>query len=141
MITQTAEYALRATVCLAANVHRSISCQELAEQVQVPADYLTKVLQDLSRNGLVKAQRGRGGGYRLEKSPLEITIRDVVVAVSPLPRIDTCPLGIEDHVELCPLHSKLQGANRIVEEIYCATSIKDLVPISRQQSECQFPHR
>ena len=57
MITQTAEYALRAMVYLA-DQEEPRTTNAIAEKTQVPAGYLAKVMQVLSKAGLVHAQRG-----------------------------------------------------------------------------------
>jgi Rrf2 family protein len=54
---------------------------KLAEFHGVPAAYLAKALQSLSRAGIVEAVPGRHGGYRLGRRPAEVTILDVIEAV------------------------------------------------------------
>ena len=128
MISQTAEYALRAVVCLAAREERSLKTQDLAAATKVPAGYLSKVLQALGRADLVRSQRGLYGGFRLSKPADEITVMEVVNAVDPLKRIRRCPLGIEAHgTTLCPLHRKLDDAIALVEEAYASCTIGELL--------------
>ena len=123
MFSQTAEYALRAAVCLSDSGDRSLTTQEIADRTQVPRDYLSKVLRELARAGLVLAQRGKNGGFSLLRPPERVTIYDVVDAVDPVPRIKTCPLRLQAHRErLCPLHAKLDCAYATVEsELRSAT--------------------
>jgi Rrf2 family protein len=116
MLPKTAEYALRAAVCLARNPHRAESADRLAEATRVPRRYLHKVLQDLVRAGLARSQSGPGGGYALGRSPEEISILDVVNAVTRLERIRHCPLGLPSHVSLCPLHAELDRVYAATEE-------------------------
>ena len=92
MISQTAEYALRAVVLLGSQPGRPMTTQEVARLSQVPAGYLSKVLQSLGRSGLVEARRGLGGGYVLTRPLEQLTVYDVVHAVDPLKRIHHCPL-------------------------------------------------
>ncbi|MGH7140821.1 MAG: RrF2 family transcriptional regulator, partial [Pirellulales bacterium] len=93
MISQTAEYALRAIVYLADQSETPQTTQQIAEVTRVPAGYLAKVMQGLSRAGLVRAQRGLHGGFTLAVSAKKLTVLDVVRAVDPLRRIEHCPLG------------------------------------------------
>lgn len=53
----------------------------LAEYHGIPAPYLAKSLQALAGAGIVSSVPGRHGGYRLSRSPSEITLLDVVLAV------------------------------------------------------------
>ena len=128
MISQTAEYALRAIVVLSNNTEKPWTAQDIAAQSMVPQDYLMKVLQALARSGLVTAQRGRGGGFILTRPPTDINVLDVITAVDPLRRIKHCPLGIKSHgTTLCPLHRKLDDAIRSVEEAFASTTIGELL--------------
>lgn len=110
MLSKTAEYALRAAVCLAQPTRPTQSAQVLAVQTKVPRRYLHKVVQDLVAAGLVRSQPGPGGGYSLAKSADDISILDVVNAVAPIERITHCPLGLKSHTTLCPLHKELDDA-------------------------------
>src|SRR5512135_449190 len=108
MISRTAEYALRAVVTLGSNPEGPQTTQQIAKRTRVPAGYLAKVLQALSRAGLVEAQRGLNGGFVLSRPLEELTILDIINAVDPLKRTEHCPLGISVHeVRLCPLYQRL----------------------------------
>ena len=139
MISQTTEYALRAVVYLATNSDRLVSRNTIAEATCVPTDYLTKVLQGLDRANIVVAQRGPGGGYQLHDSPEDISVYDVVEAISAVPRIRECPLGIKEHAKLCPLHKRLDEAAELVEKAYRATKISELIPATKSGVSCKFP--
>lgn len=127
MISQTAEYALRAIVHLAERAGAPQTTQQIAQVTCVPAGYLAKVMQGLSRMGLVKAQRGLHGGFTLAVPAEELTVLDVVQAVDPVQRIKSCPLGIEGHQTLCPLHSRLDDAAAMVEKALGASTIAELL--------------
>ena len=127
MLSQTAEYALRAMVALATRTDEARTAQEIAQASRVPLNYLSKVLNSLVRAGIVSGQRGRGGGFQSVRPASEITVLEVVMAVDPLRRIRACPLGLTAHGEnLCPLHRKLDDAVRSVEEAFAATTIQSL---------------
>jgi Rrf2 family transcriptional regulator, nitric oxide-sensitive transcriptional repressor len=127
MISQTAEYALRAIVDLAFHHGESRTTQEISRATQVPADYLAKILQDLSRGGLVRSQRGPGGGFTLTRSPASISVFDVLEAVDRVQRIRTCPLGLKAHAKnLCPLHRRLDEAMERVEKVFRKTMIAEV---------------
>ncbi len=127
MISQTAEYALRAAVALAREPGESMTTQRIAKDTQVPLDYLAKVLGQMSRAGLVHAQRGLHGGFRLARDAERMSVMDVVGAVEQLPRITSCPLGNPDHDHtMCPLHQHLDRAMAQVEAAFCGTLISEL---------------
>jgi Rrf2 family transcriptional regulator, nitric oxide-sensitive transcriptional repressor len=138
MISQTAEYALRAVVYLAEQDGQSRTIQQIARATQVPAGYLSKVMQELARHGLVHSQRGLGGGFTLTRLPAEITVYDVVQAVDPIQRIRQCPLGKPEHAEnLCPLHRRLDEAAATVEESFRCSRISEMIflPVFQQAEQ------
>ncbi len=127
MFSQTVEYALRAVVFLAREAEPRTTGQ-IAEATQVPSAYLSKVLQGLSRAGVVHSQRGVGGGMSLARTPDELTILDVVNAVEPIQRIAVCPLGLSNHgVRLCALHQRLDNALRTVEQAFRDSTLADVL--------------
>lgn len=135
MISQTTEYALRAVVWLAANPEKPLTAQQIAEATRVPAGYLAKVLQGLSRAGLLHSQRGLGGGFSLARSPESLTMWEVVQAVDPIKRIFKCPLGFEAHGdELCPLHKRLDNAIAAIERDFTACTVSKLIDPSSKSS-------
>ncbi len=128
MLSQTTEYALRAMTCLAIGQGERVSSATLADMTQAPPDYLAKVLQLLTRAGLVAGRRGVGGGYRLAKPADQIRLLDVVRATTELDRITTCPLGLPNHGKnLCPLHKKMDEAAKAVIEIMDDITLHDLL--------------
>ncbi|NOZ94663.1 MAG: Rrf2 family transcriptional regulator [Acidobacteria bacterium] len=127
-ISQTAEYALRAVVCLAARPERHLTTREIAEITQVPADYLSKVLQTLVRGKIVRSRRGLGGGFTLCCKAGELTILDVVAVVDPIQRIRECPLHLEAHRDaLCPLHRRLDEAMAAIEDSLRNTTLAEIM--------------
>jgi Rrf2 family protein len=141
MISSTAEYALRAIVFLADQEGTACTTQSIAEGTLIPAGYLAKVMQQLSRGRIVNAQRGPKGGFTLRKSPEELTALEVINAVDPIRRFHECPLAIPHHgPNLCPLHRMLDDAGAELETQFGATTIAQLlaVPI-RRKPLCRFP--
>ncbi|GEM_PF-289171 len=128
MISQTAEYALRAVLMLAARDDVPAGTAAIAESTRVPAGYLSKVLQGLARHGLVVSSSGRRGGFRLARKASEISVLQVIQAVAPLARLGQCPLGIESHNgRLCPLHRQLNQATEAFEKALAAVTIAQLL--------------
>lgn len=128
MLSQTTEYALRAMSVLAFKPDDLTPTPSLAESTKVPANYLAKVLQLLAAAELIVGRRGVGGGYRLARPASQITLLEVVRAVTTVERIRTCPLGLPNHGErLCPLHRKIDEVLAAVIEKYDGVSLQDLI--------------
>jgi Rrf2 family protein len=127
MLSQTAEYALRAMVVLASAPGVPRTAQEIAGHAKVPLDYLAKIMLALGRAGLVHSQRGRGGGFTVARPTPTIAVLDVINAVDPIRRIESCPLYVEAHAAgLCSLHRKLDDAIAYVENAFATTSLADV---------------
>ncbi len=128
MISQTAEYALRAVVMLGSSPGSPRTTQRIAEQTRVPSGYLSKVLQALGRAGLVEARRGLYGGFVLSRPLDELTILDVINAVDPMQRIERCPLELAEHGNrLCALHRRLDQGIAQIEALFGGTTIGQLL--------------
>lgn len=128
MISTTAEYALRMMIALAEADGRPLTSEQLAHRTDVSADYAVKILQQLGRARFVRAQRGRGGGFRLACDPHEATLLDLVRVIDPLDRIMGCPLGrVEHEGRLCALHASLDRAMGVLHDELRSLSLADLM--------------
>lgn len=124
MFSQKVEYALRAVAHLANESPSARTVEQIARATKVPQAYLAKVVQELVRGGVLRSQRGIGGGISLVKTPDKITILDVVNAIDPIHRITRCPLEIESHgFQLCPLHRRVDDALAMVEKAFSSTTL------------------
>ena len=141
MISQTVEYALRAVVFLANDPKAGRTTEQIAKVTLVPQAYLSKVMQQLAAAGLVRAQRGIGGGFTLLKDPAVITILEIVNAVDPIKRIRTCPLGLAAHgVRLCPLHKRMDEALASVEKAFANSTLAEILAEPTESVPlCAFP--
>ena len=138
MFSSTAEYALRAVVYLATHRDGLSSSQAIAEETKVPPKYISKILSDLVNVQLVTSRRGPNGGFALAREPDGISVLEVVNAVDPIKRIETCPLGIPAHgTSLCRLHRKLDDTIALIEEALRSSSITEMAEPSG--SKCAFP--
>jgi Rrf2 family protein len=128
MISQTAEYALRAVVCLVNCPENSLTTPEIARITKVPPSYLAKVLQSLGRAKIVKSQRGLHGGFKLAKPAERISLLEVINAVDPIQTILECPLGLKNHgKKLCLLHKRLNDTTVATQEVFRRTTSREFL--------------
>jgi Rrf2 family protein len=138
LISQTAEYALRAVVFLGDRMGQPCTTAQLADDIRAPPDYLAKVLQALSRAAIVHSQRGLHGGFILARDPGELTMLDVVSAVDAFHRIDECPLNRPRHSGgLCPLHRRMDSMMAVAEQALSDTTIEEV--LEEPGLLCTFP--
>ena len=94
MISTTSEHALRSLVRLARLPQgESLLGKRLAQDAEVPANYLSKILWTLGNAGLVSATRGSGGGYYLQKDPKKIFLIEVIELFEGVRARPRCLLG------------------------------------------------
>ena len=141
MISQTAEYALRAIVFLADHADGAKTTEAIAKDTKVPVGYLAKIMHSLARSGLVTSHRGIYGGFILNRDPKVLSVYDVVHAVDPINRITECPLGVAGHGnELCPLHRGLDNAVAAVEMAFRKMTIHQMLnQPNTNRPLCSFP--
>lgn len=83
MLSQKTRYAIRAMQHLADRHGQGpVRLADIAAAQNIPARFLTVILSELSRYGIVESQRGKDGGYRLALSPIDITYGDLIRVMS-----------------------------------------------------------
>lgn len=128
IVSQTAEYALRAVIRLAQLPGQAQTTQQLAAATLVPQSYLPKVLQPLARAGMVLAQRGSHGGYKLRPTSDAVNVLDVVNCVDPFDRLESCPGHPKaEQGPQCGLHRLLDSAQAEAEKRFAQTTIRQLI--------------
>lgn len=84
-ISQKLDYASRALVHLARkhDGESVVRTDSIAQSEAIPSSFLAQILHELKRSGLATSRRGKTGGWRLTKSPSQITLLEVVEALEP----------------------------------------------------------
>jgi Rrf2 family nitric oxide-sensitive transcriptional repressor len=133
-LAEYTDYTLRVLMYCATRPDQRITIGELAEHHQVSKNHLMKVVNDLSRQGLIETTRGRGGGLRLIKDPASIRIGDVVRAAETDFRLVECFDGRINTCALtpsCRLKRLLEGAlQAYFDELDGATLADIATPVS-----------
>jgi len=81
-VTAKSDYALRALIEIARRGDAGpVSAEEIGRLQDIPHGFLQAILADLRRAGVLVAQRGQSGGWRMAKDPDQVTVADVIRAV------------------------------------------------------------
>ena len=119
-ITKAADYGLRAMYRLGQMPRdQTALIGVIADEMNIPAQFLHKVMPRLVKAGLVRSRRGARGGYRLAKDPAEITLLDIIEAIDGPVFINRCLVDQDDcvlHLECAirPVFARAQAALRHV---------------------------
>jgi Rrf2 family protein len=128
-LTRAADYAVRVMIHMAGLPPGTrTSRTDLATAAGCPDQFLSKVLQDLTRAGLVVSHRGNTGGFELPNMPQGATVLEVVEAVEGPVRLNVC-LAHEhacERQQWCPAHTMWARAQEALVDVLRGTSIADL---------------
>lgn len=131
LFKQTAEYAVRAVLCMGISSGKALTTHELAEQTRVPAGYLAKVLQTLRRAGLVRSTRGTKGGFVLARPIETMSLYDVLQVIDPLNAVEGYSLGENPQEQaIRRMHHELNELTLHVERHLRAIRLSDLAGAS-----------
>ncbi|MBL8862206.1 MAG: Rrf2 family transcriptional regulator [Planctomycetes bacterium] len=143
MLSRSSEYAIRALTYLAQRQRdgRHVLARDMAEELGIPAPFLGKVLQPLVTRGLLHSQRGRSGGFRLDRPAGHIRLVEIVETQETLTPANTCLLGQKacDEQNVCPLHELWTGIAGSFHTRLRATSLQDLVEFAARNPGCAYP--
>jgi Rrf2 family protein len=81
-ISAKEDYSVRATIELARAAPASVKRERISQAQGIPIHFLENILLELKRAEIVEAQRGADGGFRLARPAAEITVADIVRAVT-----------------------------------------------------------
>jgi Rrf2 family protein len=135
-LSEGVEWALHAAVMLAMlPPDMTMAASRLAEFHGVPPAYMAKHLQALTRAGILAAEPGRRGGYRLGRPAEEITVLDVVLAIEGDEEAFRCmeirrrgpsasPATAYPH--MCNIHRTMHAAEQAYRAALAATTIASL---------------
>lgn len=139
LLSEACDYGLRAVIWLAQRPSEPHKVKDIAEGIRAAPGYLIKVLQELTKAGILTARRGSQGGFTLKSDPEVLTALDVINAIDPLERIESCPVQIASHSRsLCPMHRCVDDAMASIEETFRQTTIRDVISsVSASQSFCE----
>jgi Rrf2 family protein len=127
--SRSAEYAIRAFVFLAdVPPGKYAMVKDVAEQTEIPAHFLAKILQQLARKGFLKSSKGPTGGFCLRQPAEEITLVQIVDSVDGLADYQRCISGLAectDHAP-CGMHDSWKALRSRILEYLEQTTIADL---------------
>lgn len=80
-ITKQTDYAIRCLLYLSREKNRVVLVDEIAREMSIPKSFLAKILQRLTKVGILKSFRGVKGGFQLARKTGQISLLDVIEAI------------------------------------------------------------
>ena len=130
-ISTTGRYALRVMIDLAERGSENyIPLKDVAVRQEISQKYLEAIAADLSKAGLVEAQHGKNGGYKLSRAPERITVLEVLQTtegdLAPIACLDSSagPCSRAAECRTLPMWEELYG---IIRDYFSGITVADLV--------------
>jgi Rrf2 family protein len=129
-LTKKADYGLMAVKYLAEREGTpAVSAKDIADTYHLPLQLLAKILQQLTRTGLLVSHAGTNGGYSLARPAEEITAFEVIRAIDGPLFITSCTTvrGACDLTDSCTVKEPLQKLNDSIRDVLTGLRMSDLV--------------
>lgn len=122
MLSKSSTYAIRAVLFLSSNSSEAIkySPRAIAESINIPAPFLAKTLQELTKRNIISSRKGRNGGFYLTDDDRLNTLMPIVNAIDGLDKFESCSLGLTicGNENPCPIHHLIYPLkNKLIEEL------------------------
>lgn len=136
--SQSSKYAIRAFVNLASLPEGQFAMvKNIAEEEQIPAHFLAKILQGIARKGLLKSSKGPTGGFCLKVPAKKLKLIDIVEAVDGLNNFNACAGGLPEcsSAKACSLCDRWRPVQSRIMVFLGKTTIADLVRDAQKKAE------
>lgn len=121
------EYALMALKHFSESDDKNVSAKDLAEATHSPAEVTARVLQTLSSHGILKAEYGLHGGYRLAKDLSKVSVHDLMHIIEGSTDLAKCLSDKEcDLIKKCTILTPVENLNKKVQDFYKSISIEEV---------------
>ena len=129
LYSKTAQYSILSMLFIAANqTNANILVRDIAKELSLPASFLSKILQSLSRYGFLNSVKGPRGGFSLSERGAAATIQQLVEVVDGPMDFDMCIAGFSPCTSenACPLHDQWKRVREDIRDVVGKKSITKL---------------
>ena len=127
-LSKTTRYALRLMSYMASSGEHQFTSEELHYKLNIPKQYLRRLMTGLSKKGLLTSSKGRSGGFSLARRSDTIFLSEIIDASDDGTVLPSCILGFEKCLLLqkCPLHDQWMEVRVKILEIFRLTTLTDM---------------
>ncbi|MFZ1806279.1 MAG: Rrf2 family transcriptional regulator [Cyclobacteriaceae bacterium] len=130
MFSKACEYAIRATLYISIkSIDGSrLGIKEIAKEIDSPEPFTAKILQTLSREGIISSIKGPNGGFFLEPNAKPIPLYSIIRAIDGEDVLHTCTLGLRECSDKfpCPIHHEVKKYKDHVRDTMKGKTVQDL---------------
>lgn len=147
-LSKKGEYAIKAlealTLAHKSGLNHSLHLRDIATSEGIPIKFLEHIMVALKRGGLIRSQKGKGGGYVLSRSPKEITLGEVIRLIdgplSPIANAEEIKEMIRKGDRDSGLYSFLLEVRNAISDILDTATFEDLyvknMELCRTKPQC-----
>ena len=128
-LNNTSQYAIRILAYIADHKEKNLlSATELSNELIIPYKFLTKIMTELVKAGLVESIRGREGGFKLKKDAADIKVDDILYIFNDSIKDEDCILGIGfcNGMCKCALHDQWMEPKLLLQRMFRESSLQDI---------------
>lgn len=131
LVSTRGRYAIRVMIDLAEHMNgKYIPMKEIADRQDVSLKYMTKIMQALTKSGMLDGQHGKGGGYKLNRDPEEYRVGDILRltegTLAPVACIDEIDCKCDRSFE-CRTRPMWNELDKLISEYLDGITIADLM--------------
>lgn len=130
IVSTKGRYALRVMIDLAEHqTERYVPLKEVAARQEISEKYLENILKVLVQNGFLEGLRGKGGGYRLTRSPDQYTVAEILMLTEGnLAPVSCLAPGAApcERMANCRTYNMWKGLNDLITNYFGNITIADL---------------
>ena len=131
LFSKKCEYALQALLYMAEfRDAGSLPAEHIANHLNLPREFISKILQSLTKSGIVISQRGKTGGFKLARAPERIKLMEVIADIDGTAIFDACLIGQPDcsPAAPCPVHATWSELRRQLRVLMADTHLGNFIP-------------
>ncbi|HMB40680.1 MAG TPA: Rrf2 family transcriptional regulator [Balneolaceae bacterium] len=130
LLSKSCVYGLRASLYLASRTDGEyVPIKKMSDKLEISFHFLTKILQQLTAEGIMESFKGPNGGIRLNRNGNNVYLMDIVLAIDGSQLLTECALGLPGcgTKNPCPLHDKWAKTRDSIRVMLEETSLTELV--------------
>ncbi len=130
MFSKACEYAIRAVLYIAikSTNGQRLGLKEIAKEVDSPLPFTAKILQTLSREGIIASTKGPNGGFFIKPKSKPISLNAIVRAIDGTDSLHTCGIGLKECSDRfpCPIHEEVKAYKESLRRAMSEKTIQEL---------------
>jgi Rrf2 family protein len=138
IFSKKCEYGIQAILFLSSRQDtEAVRAEDIANALQIPREFVSKILQELTFSGIVDSKKGKSGGFLLAKPTAKIRLIDVVVAIDGFDIFNKCVLGFPNcsSESPCPVHHNWSKLSKETYTMLAEATLDEFVEKTKKKIE------